>query len=217
MPLGASITYGQASSTGNGYREQLRTQLRKEFGNPVNMVGSRKGGKMADNDVEGWPGMRIEQVHDKAKESVPRDKPNVVLINAGTNDAVQNFKVNEAGARMEALIRDVYKWSPRATVVLSTLLMNKKDDVDKRVQDINNQFRAVARKLGQEKKRIVLVDMHGKNGPTEKDMADDTHPNDAGYKKVADIWLKGIRWAGYAGLIQDPEKVQGLPDNGPDN
>ena len=36
-----------------------------------------------------------------------RYKPNVVLINAGTNDANQGLQ-NGAGSRMEALIRDLW-------------------------------------------------------------------------------------------------------------
>jgi hypothetical protein len=48
MPLGASITYGQASSDGNGYRKALRQQLRWK-GWKVNMVGSSQAGNMNDN------------------------------------------------------------------------------------------------------------------------------------------------------------------------
>lgn len=47
LPLGASITWGQASSDGNGYRKFLRDQLRFDGWN-VNMVGSRNGGTMND-------------------------------------------------------------------------------------------------------------------------------------------------------------------------
>lgn len=47
MPLGASITQGQASTDGNGYRKWLREQLRWK-GWKVNMVGSKMDGNMAD-------------------------------------------------------------------------------------------------------------------------------------------------------------------------
>ncbi|KAK3900212.1 carbohydrate esterase [Staphylotrichum tortipilum] len=221
MPLGASITYGQASSDGNGYRASLRSQLAAAgaYGsggpNPINMVGSRQAGTMRDNDVEGWPGNRIEQVHAKAMAavSVPGLKPNVVLINAGTNDATQNFNVSTAGARMEALIRDVYAASPRAVVILSTLLVNTKAEGN--VEHINRQFGDVARKLREkEGRRLVLVDMHGDDGPGTGDLVDGTHPNDAGYRKMANLWYKGLVVASDAGWLQAPEPVQGLPDDG---
>ncbi|KAK4236073.1 carbohydrate esterase [Achaetomium macrosporum] len=216
MPLGASITYGQASSDGNGYRQALRTQA-VGAGNAVNMVGSRQAGTMADNDVEGWPGYRIEEVHAKAMASgsTPKWKPNVVLINAGTNDATQNFNVSTAGARMEAMIRDLWRVSPRAVIVLSTLLVNKNPDAERNVLAINRQLKDLAGKLRDgEKRKLVLVDMHSDAGPGTSDLADDTHPNDVGYRKMANVWFAGLLAASDAGWLQAPEPVQGVPDNG---
>lgn len=71
MPLGASISYGYTSNDGNGYRNFLRDQI-VNYGNLVNMVGSRRNGTMEDNDVEGWPGYTIDQVHAVAKTSLPK-------------------------------------------------------------------------------------------------------------------------------------------------
>lgn len=48
LPLGASITQGVDSSTGNGYRKPLRDKLRSQ-GWLVNMVGSKRDGSMVDN------------------------------------------------------------------------------------------------------------------------------------------------------------------------
>jgi hypothetical protein len=41
-----------------------------------------------DKQHEGWPGYRIEQVTDKIEASAGT-KPNIYLINAGTNDCQQ--------------------------------------------------------------------------------------------------------------------------------
>ncbi|KAL2022828.1 hypothetical protein VTK56DRAFT_4359 [Thermocarpiscus australiensis] len=215
MPLGASITWGQASSDGNGYRAELRAQL-TAAGNPVNMVGSRQAGTMRDNDVEGWPGYRIEQVHARATAngSVPRWRPNVVLVNAGTNDALQNYDVGSAGVRMEALIRDLYAMSPRAVVILSTLVPNGDSAAEKNVLAINSQFGDLARKLRGQGRRLVLVDMHGDAGPSLSDLADGTHPNDVGYRKMANVWMTGLVSASDAGWLQPPEPIPGVPDDG---
>ena len=48
LPLGASITWGQGSSDGNGYREHLRTLLLQR-NTVVDMVGTVKSGFMADS------------------------------------------------------------------------------------------------------------------------------------------------------------------------
>ncbi|KAK5657830.1 hypothetical protein OQA88_2903 [Cercophora sp. LCS_1] len=214
MPLGASITYGQASSQGNGYRADLRDQL-ASAGNTVNFVGSRQHGTFRDNEVEGWPGFRIDQVHEKAKDFVPQFKPNVLLINVGTNDAVQNRNVSTAGERMEAMLNDIWRWSPRATIILSTLLINKNPTVERNVLQINAQFGALVGRLNDAGRKIILVDMHSaESGPLVQDLADETHPNDAGYRKMANIWYWGLNYISDRGWLQAPEPVAGLPDNG---
>ncbi|KAK3935567.1 carbohydrate esterase [Diplogelasinospora grovesii] len=213
MPLGASITWGMLSTDGNGYRNDLRTQL-TAAGNLVNMVGNVHHGTMKDNDNEGWPGYRIDQVHAKATGSVPKWKPNVILLNAGTNDAGQNRNISAAGDRMEQLLTDLYSMSPRACIVLSTLLVNKKALTEANVLLINSQFRAVADKLRRAGRRLILVDMHGDDGPQILDMADDTHPNDEGYRKMANIWYAGLVQASNAGCLQRAETVPDVPDNG---
>ncbi|KAK4194132.1 family 3 putative carbohydrate esterase [Triangularia verruculosa] len=216
MPLGASITYGQASTDGNGYRSDLRNQLVAAGNTLVNFVGSRQAGTMRDNDVEGWPGARIDQVHAKATAavSVPKYKPNVILVNAGTNDALQDAGVSGAAARMEAMLVDCWRLSPRAVVVLSTLLLNRDPVVERRVLNINDQFRGLVKRLRDSGRAIVLVDMHSDQAPMDVDFADQTHPNDTGYRKMANVWFAGLVTAGQEGLIKSPEPVAGLPDDG---
>ena len=48
LPLGASITWGQASTDGNGYREHLR-ELLEQRDTTVDMVGTVHSGHMSDN------------------------------------------------------------------------------------------------------------------------------------------------------------------------
>ena len=175
---------------------------------------------MRDNDVEGWPGARIDQVHARAASPLNTNnpvalwRPNVVLINAGTNDAVQSYAVDGAGTRMEDLIRDVWALSPRAVVLLSTLVLNKRPGTERNVVVINRQFRDLVKKLGGEGRRIVLADMHGDAGPGAADLSDDTHPNDVGYRKMADVWARGFVEASNKGWLLQPENVVGVPDVG---
>ncbi|KAK3989353.1 family 3 putative carbohydrate esterase [Cladorrhinum sp. PSN332] len=213
LPLGASITFGQGSSDANGYRAHLRNYI-IAAGNLVNMVGSRNSGSMPDNEVEGWPGKRIEEVLVEAKKITPKTKPNVVLINAGTNDALQNFKVSGASQRMETLITELYKMSPKTTIVLSTLIMNRIPDVESRVLDINAQYRQLAVKLRGQGKRLVLAEMHGDAGLFWSDLVDDTHPNDVGYQKMANIWFRALVGASDQGFLQRAESVSGISDSG---
>ncbi|KAI1416145.1 carbohydrate esterase family 3 protein [Hypoxylon sp. FL1857] len=215
MPLGASITHGYRSSDGNGYRKDLRDQLEKN-GNKVNMVGERTGGTMKDDESEGWDGYKISQVHDKANKEVPKDKPNLILINLGTNDCIQNDDIPNAGNRMISLLNDLYKESPRATVILSTLIVNANAKVQARTKDFNNQLKLLAGRYRAAGYRLVLVDMQSDAGPKLSDLnKDGTHPTDAGYKKMANIWFDGIKQADQQHFLQQAEKVAGIADEGP--
>src|SRR3569833_270196 len=212
MPLGASITYGIASSDGNGYRAYLRGNL-TAAGAVVNMVGNQKSGKMVDNDNEGWSGYVISEVHAKAKVSLPKWKPNIVLINLGTNDASKNVDISAAGSRMLSLLQEVWADSPGATVVLSTLLVNSNANTSKNVDIINKQYVALVSQLRQQGEKILLADMHSAEGPHLDELADGTHPTDYGYSKMAVLWAKAIQEADKAGFISKPANV-GIPDDG---
>lgn len=207
MPLGASITYGVQSSTGNGYREYLYNLLAQD-GYSIDMVGSRKHGSMKENEVEGWPGYRIEQVQRKAELAVPSRLPNLFTLNAGTNDAFQNFKVDNAGQRIGELIEYLWQASPGTTVILSTLIINLNATVEARAEKINQQIRKVASEKASEGKRVVLAEMHGSDGPQRGDMSSDgTHPVDKGYEKMAKIWYRSIQKAAEKALIQSPQPI----------
>lgn len=223
MPLGASITYGWLSTDGNGYREDLLGLLSRGGNTAVSYVGSRHNGTMSNNAVEGWPGYRIDQVLAKAAAAVPRDEPNVVLLNVGTNDCVQRWNINattkhstaapaltanatfDVGTRLRMLVDDVLAWSPNATVVMSTLILNKNNATNALVNVANAQFRSVAADLQAAGRRVVLADMTtAAGGPNRTTMADHTHPNDVGYAMMANKWYEALTEAGKKGFIVNP-------------
>ncbi|CAK7213188.1 hypothetical protein SBRCBS47491_001717 [Sporothrix bragantina] len=206
MPLGGSVTYGSESSNGNGYRKALRDKL-FNGGYQVEMVGSRKAGSMENNANEGWRGYRIDQIHNRATKSVPRLRPNLFTINAGSNDCLQDFELGLIEKRMSDLLEYLWSASPRATVILSTLVVNEEASAELRVQRVNEHLRRLAQQRITEKKRIVLAEMHGTDGPQVSDLADGTHPGDAGYEKMAEIWYSSIEEAAAHGFLQHPEPL----------
>ncbi|KAL4923744.1 SGNH/GDSL hydrolase family protein [Aspergillus undulatus] len=205
LPLGASITYGTASSHGNGYRKALR-DLMTSAGHEVNMIGSRHGGTMKDNENEGWPGFTITQVHDKAKTQYPV-RPNLVLINAGTNDCNRNQQdaIAKGAQRMENMVRDIFNNIPGATVILSGLLPNK--NRDKCTKSLNDQYGQIVERLARDGENIVFANTYGHF--TLGDLADGTHPTDAGYVKLAGIWWEAVRVAIQRDFISEPHDWRG--------
>ncbi|KAJ5721280.1 uncharacterized protein N7483_009214 [Penicillium malachiteum] len=196
MSLGASITNGYLSTDGNGYRDWIRQELRYE-GWDVEMIGSLRNGTMVDNFNEGHFGFRVDQLPAQAEKSIP-DQPNLILINAGTDDALQDHKISTTGDRMNSLLDLLFKEIPGTTIILSTLLPNK--DVPDLVQDISEQYRELAAKRRDNGDRVVLAEMS--YFITTNELADATHPDDEGYKKMASVWWAAIKEALKEDMIQ---------------
>ncbi|QKX60476.1 uncharacterized protein TRUGW13939_07621 [Talaromyces rugulosus] len=216
LPLGASITWGYQSSDGNGYRKPLRDQLRYA-GYDVDMVGTKHNGAMVDNDVEAHIGGVISRVQAAAQGSV-QYKPNVVLINAGTNDCLQNVDVANAGARMENLINMLLENIDGTAVVLSTLIPCKDAIGEANRPVVNSQYRDLVTSMQVEGKNVILADMDPLLDPgyldTDTDYADDIHPNDTGYKKMAAVWWDILKQAIDDGMISNPVATPASTGNG---
>lgn len=61
MSLGASVTFGVGSTTGDSYRKDLEDLLVAN-GNTVTYVGTKKNGNFTNNAVEAVPGFVISQI-----------------------------------------------------------------------------------------------------------------------------------------------------------
>ena len=147
--------------------------------------------------------------------------PNVVLINAGTNDANQDGKTESVagtGGRMKELINGIFAEVPEAVVVLSTLLPT--DGNQKNVDDINNQYRALVKEFDNAKKegddptyKVILAEM-ADGFITTGDLHDGTHPTPEGQRKMAAVWDYAIGKANDAGWIKKPSDSGKFTDTG---
>lgn len=200
MPLGGSITYGVGSSDKNGYRKFLYDMLTSD-GHVVEMVGSRKSGAMPNNRNEGWRGFTIDQIDRKARISIPLLMPHLITINAGSNDCLQDLGIGQIGNRISGLLEYIWSTCPGSTIILSTLLLNSDTLTEQRILHANAQFQELALQKYKERKRIVLVDMHGADGPNADELVDGTHPNDSAYRKMASIWHGGFQEAISKGFL----------------
>lgn len=69
MALGASVSFGIGSTTGDSYRKDLQDLLVAN-GDTVEFVGSKKNGNFSNNAVEAVPGFVIAQIAAAANASV---------------------------------------------------------------------------------------------------------------------------------------------------
>ncbi|MET7933302.1 FG-GAP-like repeat-containing protein [Streptomyces sp. NPDC005322] len=199
MPLGDSITEGFKSSHGAGYRSRLGSRLDAAT-RDLDFTGSQHSGQVADPDHEGYSGQLIDFVAGKAKTAVPLFHPSVVTLHVGTNDVDRGIDLQSAPTRLGRLIDQILRDSPDTTVLVATLVPSKGAATQDRIDDYNDGVVDQVRLRAQAGKHVALVDM---SDVTADDLADNLHPNDRGYDKMADAWYRGISAATAAGWVKD--------------
>ncbi|KAI1651666.1 carbohydrate esterase family 3 protein [Daldinia loculata] len=217
MFLGASVTRGEESVGNRGYRKHLRDELTSR-GNPVNCVGFNRFGNFPDNDVEGYSANRIRQVRKHAEQSVPYLQPNLVLIQVGTSDCFQNDDTANIMSRMRDLVEYLLEASPRATVIMSTIVTTPRMEFEPCMKSANAQIRQAATDLIREGRPVALAEMHYDQElprrPRPEDIGHDKiHPTSSGYFMMADIFMEKIREVEEKGFLKYPVD-NGIPADG---
>lgn len=151
-------------------------------------------------DNEGHPGWVITEVHSAFTKS-KHMKPNVILINVGTNDCNGNIDPGNGGQRMRDMLDDIYSSISGVTVILSTLVPGTTSPACH--ADLSGQYRALVSSYRAAGRRIALADMHNGMSPSEVS-SDRIHPNDTGYRKMAAIWWDSIQKV--ANNLQPPDR-----------
>ncbi|MEV8100119.1 ricin-type beta-trefoil lectin domain protein [Kitasatospora sp. NPDC085879] len=210
MPLGDSITWGLGSSAGNGYRGALWDALAAD-GHPVDFVGSVRGGSMSDADNEGHSGYRIDQIAALADASLTRYRPNVVTLEIGTNDLSGNYQPSSAADRLKSLVDQITADVPDATVVVASLVVSTNSTEEQYRAAYNQAIPQIVSDARAAGKHVAYVDM---SSLTSADLADSVHPNDAGYRKMADVFHRGIQAADSAGWLRNPAPAAALVRSG---
>ena len=147
-------------------------------------------------------------------------KPNVVILQIGTNDVIDKYDVENAGSRLKELAEyilenisesdylfittipnldpnraDVYSWfgNYRHSDDWSTKYSD--DEVEKNVQknvdNYNLQVKGVVEKLNESgKKNVYLGDVNSAISNVKTQLKDGVHPNDVGFKLMGQYWFE---------------------------
>lgn len=195
MPIGDSITYGvidsQTKTQTGGYRTYLWQAL-TATGYHINFVGDEANGPQSiDRDHAGYRGETIEQIADAVNDQVNKQKPDVVLLLAGTNDILQDRDLDNAPQRLSRFIDQILETSPKTTVLVGTLPPNiRSRDNSAQIQDFNLALAEIVDRQRRQNKNVGLVDLY--NRLTHSDLQDQTHPTARGYKKIAQAWFEKL-------------------------
>jgi lysophospholipase L1-like esterase len=183
MPLGDSLTAGVGSSTGAGYRAALHAELTRA-GVTVDFVGSRRSGPGPDADNEGHPGWRIDNLTDNVEQWLAAAKPDVVLLDIGTNDLTRKFDAEIAPAKTADLIDRITRELPDVRVVVAKLLV-----VGYAAAAFRRYNATLAGVVAARGPRVSLADM---SRIPVANTGDGVHPTDAGYRQMAYQWYRAL-------------------------
>ena len=191
MPLGDSITFGQGSSTGGGYRLPLWQELRA-WGFPIYFVGSLQTGPAGfDRENEGHPGWTIRQIAAEVVGWLMTYRPDIILLHIGTNDFIKNDDPTHAPARLRQLVDLITTTLPGSQVVVAQILpLPRSARLKAEVVAYNETIPRMVQAEVARGKHLQFVDMYHAVPPGM--LLDQIHPNDAGYALMAQVWLHAL-------------------------
>ncbi|KAL0935641.1 GDSL-like Lipase/Acylhydrolase [Colletotrichum truncatum] len=193
LPIGDSITVGYQSSDKNGYRQRLQENLSK---NEVVFAGTEHSGSMNDPYHAAWSGRTIKYISDSVPQSL-KQRPNVVLLHAGTNDMNLNelisFEGNDpAGAalRLGALIDKIIAACPDAAVLVAQIINTCDPGQQPGTEVFQKLIPEVVQKRRDDGHHVLAVDFAAAGDDILS--KDCIHPDDDGYHKMGDYWYDFI-------------------------
>ena len=186
MGFGDSITDGEGSSDGAGYRDRLQSKLGQHFGKAT----------VAD---QGIAGTRSNDGAQRIHQSLPAERPAYTLILYGTNDWNQSecknafpcFTINSLRAIVQA-VRGAQSLPLLATIPPCNLGGDDRCTPARQqwIHDMDELIRPLAREEG-----AVLVDLEAAflaEPNLSALFVDHIHPNDAGYEIMASEFFEAI-------------------------
>ena len=191
MPLGDSITEGQ--SVPGSYRVELAALLAADQ-RPFTFVGSQSNGPadLEQRAHEGHPGWCLEKcennLRDHLTEWLKPAQPDIVLLDAGTNDLLTGSSRPEAAEHLEHVVDDIYQTVPSAHLYIAQI---------RNGGAFNKGVAEVVSRANSSGRFAAVVNLDDSGGFTETDYIDGIHPNVEGADKMGRAWYAVMRVDGF--------------------
>lgn len=200
MPLGDSITYDEnvedleeprPIGIRTGYRSHLWYQL-KAAAYEADFVGSKVAGEKVtpkfDPDNEGHPGWSSYKLEEYTYKYLANNPADIVLLHIGTND----HRTSTAGVEQILDWIDLYEKESGHQVKVIVAMIIDRQEPDPIIEIFNENLKETVGRRVKNGDLLTLVDMYKGAGLKSLDYADNTHPNNDGYRKMAKVWEKAL-------------------------
>lgn len=203
MPLGDSLTFGTSAGAADlkgGYRIHL-LELLSEAGYQIDYVGSARNGPQGfDGDHSAMEGASIAAIQQLWADADPKLAPQVVLLMAGTNDALgvtADQPPEPASVALGALIDRIATDRPDTQIVVSkliplvpTFLGLVGQEQAARVPTYNTLVEKIVAQKQADGLKVHLADLSSINGA---ELGDGIHPSTmATYDQMAELWFPSV-------------------------
>lgn len=204
MPVGDSITFGVKTLIDpgqGGYRRALAelletNQIAVDF---VGSVASRADG-LKDLDHEGYSGKTIDWFIPKIQGFVKAAAPDVVLLMLGTNDIVHSTDTIQTMLNeLTQVLNRIASVAPDSITLVAGVppVSNTLADFSELTDRVNAYNSGVANLVNARKqagKKVGFVDLSSLTSNDIHPVGEDNglHPTNAGYNKLANIWLNAL-------------------------
>ncbi|KAJ4865268.1 GDSL-like lipase/Acylhydrolase family domain-containing protein [Trichoderma breve] len=198
LAVGDSITYGflsdQNGGDGNGYRLRVRQYLSKD---KVVYAGTETSptGNMTDGYFAAWNGKTIQYIAGHVGPSLEQ-RPNIILLHAGTNDMNPNSAISTEGhdpvaasERLGSLIDKMTAACPDAVILVAMIIGTCNAEQSLQTKVFQSLVPKVVAPRVQAGKHVLAVDFSTFGLGNLRDCI---HPTNQGYHMVGYYWYDFI-------------------------
>lgn len=185
-----------------GYREYLRERL-VSVGVPMSYVGSVQ--VVAGLAHEGHGGFNLFDLDYCVHRAgwLEGGKPDIILLHAGTNNAVGGDSPEMMIANLKRFLFRIYRMVPETTEVILAQVIPVREDVHVKwdasqplANEVLTEYNAAIPEIAEEfraaGKHVSWVDMQGVVQSPEEYDEQGLHPNPVAHERMAQVWFEKI-------------------------
>ncbi|POR33128.1 Lipase 1 [Tolypocladium paradoxum] len=181
-----------------GYGHAMQLGETDHFFSPeddVVFAGTESSGTMTDGYYAAWSGQTIQYISDHVGPSLEQ-RPNIILLAAGTNDMNPNHSISkegnnpsEAADRLGKLIDKMIKECPDAVVLVALIINTCDPQQSPRTKEFQQLIPGVVKNRKDAGRQVLAVDF---TTFETSNLQDCIHPTNEGYKMMGDYWYDFI-------------------------